>query len=348
MTGWPDFFIAGAPKAGTTALHAALTGVPGIALSTPKEPKFFLCDGAPPPRRQHRGPGDAHSRQEWVWRPEDYLRTWPQDLPAGTLRGESTPFYLADPRAHRRIAALAPAARWVVLLRDPVDRAYSNWMHLWSDGLEPEADFVRAVEAEDRRQAEGWAPFWRYRGLGRYGEQLSHLYRFVDPEQVLVLRYRELVDEPVDTVARVLGFLGADPAHAREVPRDNTRPFRPDTARTRLLARAARAGAAAGAFAPPQVWRRASVPLLRELQRTGAHRPELTPEQRRTVLEPLLPDLDLLEQVTGSSYDDWRSDSGRGSYAARVDRRVPTDQRVGRQRTSSVTRSWAPSGRASS
>src|ERR671912_591126 len=55
MERWPDFFIAGAPKAGTTALHAALVGVPGIALSTPKEPKFFLCDGTPPARTGSRG-----------------------------------------------------------------------------------------------------------------------------------------------------------------------------------------------------------------------------------------------------------------------------------------------------
>ena len=61
------------------------------------------------------------------------------------------------------------------MVRDPVDRAYSNWMHLWSDGLEPEADFVTAFGREDERVRAGWAPFWRYRELGRYGEQLAHL-----------------------------------------------------------------------------------------------------------------------------------------------------------------------------
>jgi hypothetical protein len=333
---WPHFFIAGAPKAGTTALHAALAGVEGIQLSRVKEPKYFLCDGRPPSRSDHRGPGDAHSRQEWVWNRERYLDLWDPDL---GLRGESTPFYLNCADAHARIAAVAPEARFIVLLRDPVDRAYSNWMHLWSDGLEPQADFLRAVELEEERQQAGWAPMWRYRGLGRYGEQLENLYRHFDPSQVLTLRYRTLVDEPHRSVQRVLEFLGAPATEPRAVPRDNTRPFRPDTPRTRALATVVRAGAAAGSYAPPQAWRTVSRPLLRELHRAGVHRPELTAEQRRQVLEPMLEDPDLLERLTGESFADWRSDVSRGSFATRTG--------VAHE-TSSVTRSWAPSGRASS
>jgi hypothetical protein len=316
-TRWPDFFVAGAPKAGTTALHAALVGLPGIALSRPKEPKYFLCDDAPPPRAQHRGPGDAHSRQEWVWRREDYLATWAHAA-AGDLRGESTPFYLADREAQRRIARVNPRAKFVVLLRDPVDRAYSNWMHLWSDGLEPEPDFIRAVDLEEERRAAGWAPFWGYRELGRYGEQLQHLLELFGPDQVLAIRYRRLVDHPHDTVNEVLAFLGLPPGEARDVPRDNTRPFRPDDRRTRAVAKLVRAGAQAGSLVPPRAWRMASVPLLKELHRGGVHRPELTPAQRRHVLAPLMDDIALLERLTGESFEDWRADAGRGSYASRV------------------------------
>ncbi|MDX6324469.1 MAG: hypothetical protein QOK15_823 [Nocardioidaceae bacterium] len=340
-TPWPDFFIAGAPKAGTTALHAALAGVDGIQLSRVKEPKYFLCDGRPPSRAEHQGPGDAHSRQEWIWRTSDYLSLWSPER--GGVRGESTPFYLNCRDAHARIAAVAPQAKFVVLLRDPVDRAYSNWMHLWSDGLEPEADFIRAVELEEQRRRAGWAPFWRYRGLGRYGEQLENLYRYVDRTQVLTLRYRALVDEPHRSLHRVLEFLDVPTVEQRAVPRDNTRPFRPDTPRTRAVARLVRAGAAAGSYVSPQVWRTASRPLLQELHRAGVHRPELTPAQRRQVLEPLLDDIDLLEELTGESFEDWRSDVGRGSFASRA----LVDSEPG-QASSSVTRSWAPSGRASS
>src|SRR5664280_3081429 len=80
----PDFLLIGAPKAGTTALHAALAHHPDLYLSPVKEPKFFLCDG-PPPRGV--GPGDAHSYREWVWRRDDYERLFDAAPPGPTPLG---------------------------------------------------------------------------------------------------------------------------------------------------------------------------------------------------------------------------------------------------------------------
>jgi len=312
----PHFLIAGAPKAGSSALHAALAAHPKLFLSEPKEPKYFLCGDRPPPL--YTGPGDAHSRREWVWRRDAYEALF-GEAPAGALLGESTPFYLADTDAHRRIRAAVPDVRIVVVLRDPVDRAYSNWMHLWTDGLEPESDFLEAVRAEDARVGAGWAPFWRYRGLGRYGEQLAALYAHFARDQVQVVRYRALVDEPAKTLDAVCEFLGVDVGVVSTVPRDNTRPFVPDGPRRRVLSRAVRAGAGAGAFFTPQLWRRASRPLLRAMHgRQSTPRPALTAEQRLEVLEPLLPDIDRLENLVGESFDDWRGSQGRGSFAERA------------------------------
>ncbi len=66
----PDFLVIGAPKAGTTALHAALAAHPGLFMSPIKEPKFFLTDGPPPARGG--GPGDVQTYREHVWRRTDY------------------------------------------------------------------------------------------------------------------------------------------------------------------------------------------------------------------------------------------------------------------------------------
>ena len=159
----PDFLVIGGPKAGTTALHAALAGHPGLYLSAIKEPKFFLSDGPPPARG---GPGDALTYREHVWRREDYEALF-DPAPPGTLRGESTPLYLYDRAAIRRISQAIPGAKLIVIVRDPVERAHSNWTHLWSAGLEPVGDFVRACAEEERRIAAGWASFWHYTGLGR-------------------------------------------------------------------------------------------------------------------------------------------------------------------------------------
>ena len=311
---WPDFFILGAPKAGTTALHTALARHPDLALSRVKEPKYFLCGDAPPPL--YLGPGDAHSRREWVWRRDHYLALF-ADAPDDVLVGESTPLYLDDPAALLRIQRVKPDAKMIAVLRDPVDRAYSNWMHLWSDGLEPEYDFVTAVAMEDARRRRGWAPFWRYRSLGLYGHQLEHLHGLFPARQIHVLRYGDLVDAPEHTLGQVWDFLGVPPGPLPEVPPDNTRPFVPDSLRTRTLARAVRVGARLGSLGPPEIWRGVERRMLDVLHRNGERRPALNPEQRKQVLTLFTEDLDLLESVTGRDFSDWRGGAGRGDFVSR-------------------------------
>jgi len=310
----PDFIVMGAPKAGSTALHAALADHPELFLSPVKEPKFFLCDNQPPPRQT--GPGDAHSRQEWIWRRDDYEDLF-RDAPPGTLVGESTPLYLQDLDAHYRIARLAPEAKLIAVVRDPVDRAYSNWAHLWSDGLEPEADFLAACAAEDERQRQGWAPFWRYKGQGRYGEQLEHLYSVFPRDQVHVLRYRELVDEPQACIDAIATFLGVEPGLVGTVGSENVSTFVADTPVNAALRWAVRSGARTGAWLPPRVWRRAGAPLLWALKRSHANRPELTEEQRASLVAELVDDIERLEAVTGQSFDDWRGHRVGGTYSVR-------------------------------
>ena len=80
----PDFLVIGAPKAGTTALHVALSGHPGLYMSAIKEPKFFLTDGPPPIKGG--GPGDALTYREHVWRRADYEALF-DPAPSGTLKG---------------------------------------------------------------------------------------------------------------------------------------------------------------------------------------------------------------------------------------------------------------------
>lgn len=312
----PDFLVIGAPKAGTTALHAALAQHPDVFVSTPKEPKYWLCDGAPPPA--WGGPGDKHSQQEWIWRADQYF---PLFEPAAShqVRGESTPFYLWSRGAHRRIGEALPDVRLIAVVRDPIDRAYSNWMHLWSDGLEPESDFVTAVEREDERVRAGWAPFWRYRELGRYGEQLDHLFRHVEPDRVLVLRYRDLVDDPRSAVDRVSRFLGIREGLVEAIPRDNSRSFVSPGWRPRVLGPVVRGGARLGQFAPPQVWRALHPPLAGLLSDgRHAHRPKLDSGRRERLVEAYVDDIALLERLTGQRFDDWLSPQSRGSYQERA------------------------------
>ncbi|SDL81969.1 sulfotransferase family protein [Nonomuraea jiangxiensis] len=286
----PDFLIAGAPKAGTTALHAALQQHPDLFLSRIKEPKFFLTDGPPPDRG---GPGDARTFREHVWRRADYEALF-AEAPDGALTGESTPFYLYDLAAQRRIHTAIPHARLIVTLRDPVERAHSNWTHLWSAGLEPIGDLVRACEAEQERIAAGWAHFWHYTALGRYGEQLTHLFGLFPREQVLIFRYRDLVDRPAATLDRICAFLGVRQGLLTELPRENVTAH-PDASTRHVLLSSLRRRLPSALAGPVETL----------LQRRGAARRPLSWEQRQRLVPYFADDIRLLQRVTGEDYSDW-------------------------------------------
>lgn len=297
----PDFLVAGVPKAGTTALHSALSRHPGLYMSPIKEPKFFLTDGPPPAKG---GPGDVLTYREHVWQREKYEALF-DGAPPGALRGESTPLYLYDRAALRRVRNLIPAAKLIVVVRDPVERAHSNWTHLWSAGLEPVGDFVRACAEEERRIAAGWASFWHYTRLGRYGEQLCHAFSLFPREQVLVLRYRRLVDEPAATLDRICGFLGVRADVLSEIPRENVTAHPEHTLAHRAASLGMRAGDAAGRLLPGSAASAATRRLERFLQRGRRERQPLGWEQRQALLPRFEDDIRLLENVLGEDFSDW-------------------------------------------
>ena len=299
----PDALIIGAPKAGTSALHAALSRHPGVYASPIKEPKFYLCGEAPPPA--YRGPGDAHSQQEWVWRRADYEQLF-AGAPENSVRIESTPFYLYDADARRRLADELPDAKFIAIVRDPIDRAYSNWMHLWVDGLEPIANsWSRPVigRGTDGSRRSG-RHFGIDRRMGRYGEQLADLFSRVDRSRVLVDalpgswcgRCRR------DPGPLLSGFLGLAEGQISGVPPDDP-PARTSNrvCGMAVLGRMIRAGAYVGSFAPPQISRQISKPLVGALHLGGPEqRPEPPPEPRLALLQTCTDDIAALEDVSGS------------------------------------------------
>ena len=313
----PDFLVIGAPKAGTTALHVALAGHPALYMSPIKEPKFFLSDGPPPTRG---GPGDALTYREHVWKRADYEALF-DAAPAGQLRGESTPLYMYDRHAMRRIRDLIPGVKLIAIIRDPVERAHSNWTHLWSAGLEPVGDFVQACADEERRIAAGWASFWHYKGLGRYGEQLEHIFTLFPREQVYVIRYRQLVDNPAATLDGIFAFLGVEQGVVTEVPRQNVTAHPEATLAHRAVAQALRAGSAVGRFLPGAAPDAVTGRLERFLQRHHRERQPLSWQQRQELIPRFEVDLELLERVLGADFSDWRAprDRSGGMVGARPD-----------------------------
>ena len=133
-----------------------------------------------------------------------------------------------------------------------------------------------------------------------------------------MVRYRELVEDAHAALDRVSRFLGIEEGVVTEIPSGNSRPFVNESVRTKVLGPVVRAGASAGQFLPPEVWRAASRPIVGQLhQRGNPERPRLTEEQGEELRQPFREDITLLESVTGQSFDDWRRHRSGGTFHTR-------------------------------
>jgi hypothetical protein len=201
---WPDFLVIGAPKAGTTALFQALEQHPSIYCSPVKEPRYLAYAGK---RSRFTGPRELQNAAKVVVDEADYLALFAA-CPTGAVAGEASTAYLASDSAPVLASRLAPHARLIAILRHPVERAYSQWLHLRQEGGEPIDDFEAAWRAEDGRVAQGYRPVWHYRRRGFYGKHLDRWLEFFDREQLLILFYEDWLQNPAETLAQVFRHLG--------------------------------------------------------------------------------------------------------------------------------------------
>ncbi|MBU1378757.1 MAG: sulfotransferase domain-containing protein [Alphaproteobacteria bacterium] len=194
-----SFVIAGVQKGGTTALFDYLADYPDIALPDAKELHFF----------------DDESRN---WSRPDYADYHARFAdPAGRPCGEATPIYAYWPNSLERIAAYNPAMKLVMVLRDPVQRAWSHWRMEYARGVETHP-FAWCIRQGRQRlfDADPWGVHRElsYVERGFYGEQMERLYGLFPRAQVLVLTSDALRADPGPALAQVRALLGLPPAAA--------------------------------------------------------------------------------------------------------------------------------------
>jgi hypothetical protein len=222
----PDFLVLGAQKAGTTALYEYLRRHPQISGPSWKEVSFF----------------DRHWARGESW----YRGNFPNVARTrGKHVGEASPSYVFHPLAPRRVQEVVPEARLIVLVRNPVDRALSQYNHEVALGREP-LPFEEALDVEEERlrgeqermaadpryfSREWWSH--TYKARGRYAEQLERWLAVFPREQLLVLPSDDLGSEPARAHAQVLEFLGASPQRLDSYPRVYEREYEPMKAETR-------------------------------------------------------------------------------------------------------------------
>jgi hypothetical protein len=199
----PDFIIIGTQKGGTTYLYDELVKQPGFAAARTKEIHFF----------------DSYYHRGASW----YQAFFPRKGANGSaaiLTGEASPSYLFHPQVARRALAVTPRARFIALLRNPVERAYSHYHHEVRLGYE-HLSFEEALDHESQRTTGEFERLslddtyvshaythFTYQARGRYLEQLQTWHRVIPREQLLVLTSEQLQNDTPGTIAQVGEFLG--------------------------------------------------------------------------------------------------------------------------------------------
>lgn len=219
----PDAVILGAMKSGTSSLHHYLVQQPGVIEPLRKEVHYF----------------DVNFDRGEAWYRAHFGRV---GVAGHNL--DSSPYYLFHPAVPRRLQALLPQAKLIVLLRDPARRAYSHYWHERDKGREP-LSFADAIDAEperlgnsQQRLADGSLERSRehrhfsYLARGRYAEQLDRWFAVLPRRQFLILRFEDLARDPLGVLSVTLDFLGLPRVATVRLEARNTRRYPPMDAAT--------------------------------------------------------------------------------------------------------------------
>ncbi|MCB0108675.1 MAG: sulfotransferase [Caldilineaceae bacterium] len=227
----PNFLIIGAAKAGTTSLYDYLSQHPDVYMCPLKEPKFFSLEGH---KLDFAGPGDRRANRRTVTDWDTYQGLF-EHSPMKRATGEKSPIYLYDKATPQRIKRYVPDAKIVVVLRNPVARAYSNYVHMVRDSREPLTDFTDALAAEPARIRANWAYGWHYKQMGFYAEQLQRYYDLFDDSQIRVFLYDDLRTQPAAMIRSLFEFIEVDPSFEPDMSFRENKTGIPRSARLQLF-----------------------------------------------------------------------------------------------------------------
>lgn len=212
----PNFLIIGVAKAATSSLYAYLEQHPHVFMSANKEPHFFAFEDQ---EVNFCGPGDAKAMSnKVVTKLEDYEALF-SEVSIETAIGEASTNYLYYSYAAERIKKYLPGVKLIVVLRNPVERAYSAFLHRRRDGRETCSSFEKALSLEKDRIEGNWSPLAHYRGGGFYYEKLKHYFDLFDRQQIQIFLYDDVQEDLLNVIHHSYTFLEVDNSFIPDVDR---------------------------------------------------------------------------------------------------------------------------------
>jgi hypothetical protein len=199
----PNFIIIGAMKAATTSLYTYLKQHPEVFMTAIKEPMFF---------NNFQKVNDYKLQARKGKKITTFDQYYPlfDDVKNEKAIGEASPAYISNEECPKLIHKHLPNTKIIAVLRQPVARAYSNFLHARRADREPIADFETAFNKEAERKAENWSPLYHYKGKGYYTEQLERYYDLFPKENIKILLFEEVVKNPIKASQEVFEFLNVD------------------------------------------------------------------------------------------------------------------------------------------
>lgn len=193
---WPNFFIVGASKSGTTSLYEYLRKTPGVYMSELKAPSYFAPNVIPDKVVQP------------IRKKADYLALF-KGVNGQSAIGEASDTYLPDVDSPRLIHETIPNAKIIMILRHPVERAFSHYLMEYRNGTE-RLPFLDAVKKEMATPISRYAGERRLTQLGMYSEQVKRYLDTFGKQQVKILIFEEFIANTAATMNEVLRFLDID------------------------------------------------------------------------------------------------------------------------------------------
>ena len=199
----PNFIIAGFPKCGTTSLHHYLSEHPEIFMPEQKELHFFTFKIL---SKLKNGPKDELVKETQINSSEKYLSYF-QNVKKEIAIGDASPSYINYPSEFLKIKKYLNDPKVIIILRDPISRAYSNYLHLKREHRET-MSFEDAIGAEEERIKNNYSDFWYYKFNSTYYQKIVKAKTTFS--NVLILTIEELDKDPIITMKKVYKFLGVN------------------------------------------------------------------------------------------------------------------------------------------